>query len=214
MVFDRRSVISSIRLGPVTTLLGHSVTECGEETGVDDCRGTVSGESPWVVLGRVICNQVSSLVDPISQSGTFGKVAHTGSKPPFRPPGYITTPPKWSSWQISGWLRHPQVLQLGALSTKALSILIDSHKHVVPTLLCADKYSKFLCHLLRRGKKELVGVEPYPCQAEPFLFLHLLWWCQQKIGHTLWLLLGVPPPTCLRYGRELFSSYPGDVELN
>ena len=94
MGFDKRSAISSIRLGPVTTLLGHSVMECREETSVNDCRGTASGESPWVVLGRVICNQVSSLVDPISQSGNFGRVTHTGSKPPFRPPGYITTPPK------------------------------------------------------------------------------------------------------------------------
>ena len=93
MGFNKRSVIS-IRLGSVTTLLGHSVMEFGEETGVDNCRGIASRESPWVVLGRVICNQVSSLVDPISQSGSFGRVTHTGSKPPFRPHGYITILPE------------------------------------------------------------------------------------------------------------------------
>ena len=86
MGFNKRSVISSVRLGPVTTLLGHSVMECGEETSVDDHRGTASGESPWVVLGRVICNRVSSLVDPISQSSSFGRVTCTGSRPPFRSP--------------------------------------------------------------------------------------------------------------------------------
>ena len=36
--FDKRSSISSIMLGPVTTLLGHSVMECREETGVNDHR--------------------------------------------------------------------------------------------------------------------------------------------------------------------------------
>ena len=56
MGFDTRSVISSVRLGPVTTSLGHSVMECGEETSIDDHRGTASGESPWVVLGRVFYN--------------------------------------------------------------------------------------------------------------------------------------------------------------
>ena len=56
MGFDKRSVIFSVRLGPVTTSLGHSVTECGEGTGVNNHRGTASRESPWVVLGRVIHN--------------------------------------------------------------------------------------------------------------------------------------------------------------
>ena len=94
MGFDKRSAISSVRLGPVTTSLGHSVTECGEETSVNDYRGIASRESPWVVLGTVIHNLVSSLVDPISQSGSFGRVTCTGSKPPFRSPGYVTTPPE------------------------------------------------------------------------------------------------------------------------
>ena len=94
MGFNKRSAISSIRLGPVTTSLGHFVMECGEKTSVNDHRGMASGESPWVVLGSVIGNQVSLLVDPISQSGSFGRVTHTGSKPPFRPPGYISTPPE------------------------------------------------------------------------------------------------------------------------
>ena len=37
--FDRRSSISSIMLGPVAISLGHSITECREETSINDCRG-------------------------------------------------------------------------------------------------------------------------------------------------------------------------------
>ena len=44
--FDRRSSISSIMLGPVAISLGHSVTECGEGAGIDDCRGMPFGKSP------------------------------------------------------------------------------------------------------------------------------------------------------------------------
>ena len=44
--FDKSSFISFIMLGPVTTLLGCSVMECGEETGVNDHRGMAPGESP------------------------------------------------------------------------------------------------------------------------------------------------------------------------
>ena len=44
--FDKRSSISSIMLGPVTISLGHSVTQCGEETSINDCRETAFGESP------------------------------------------------------------------------------------------------------------------------------------------------------------------------
>ena len=44
--FDRRSSISSIMLGLVAISLGHSVTECGEETSIDDDRGMAFGKSP------------------------------------------------------------------------------------------------------------------------------------------------------------------------
>ena len=44
--FNKSSSISSVMLGPVTTSLGHSVMECGEETGVNDYRGMAPGESP------------------------------------------------------------------------------------------------------------------------------------------------------------------------
>ena len=44
--FDKSSSISSIMLGPVTTLLGHSVMECGEETSVNDHKGMSPRESP------------------------------------------------------------------------------------------------------------------------------------------------------------------------
>ena len=44
--FNKRSAISSIRLGPVTTSLGHSVMECGEETSVNGHKGMAPGESP------------------------------------------------------------------------------------------------------------------------------------------------------------------------
>ena len=57
--FNKRSSISSIRLGQVTTSLGHSVMGCREETSVDNCRGMAFRESPWVALGRVICSWMS-----------------------------------------------------------------------------------------------------------------------------------------------------------
>ena len=44
--FDKSSSIPYIMLGPVTTSLGHSVKECGEETGVNDHIGMAPGESP------------------------------------------------------------------------------------------------------------------------------------------------------------------------
>ena len=92
--FNRSSSISSVMLRPVIFSLGYSVTECWEETSVDDHRGMAPGESPWVVLGRVICSQVLSLVDSASKSGSLGRVTCTGSKPLFKPSGYITTPPE------------------------------------------------------------------------------------------------------------------------
>ena len=44
--FNKRSSFSSIMLGLVTISLGHSITEFGEETGIDDHRGMDFGESP------------------------------------------------------------------------------------------------------------------------------------------------------------------------
>ena len=44
--FDKSSSISSVMLGPVTTLLGHSVTECGEETSVNNHREMAPRVSP------------------------------------------------------------------------------------------------------------------------------------------------------------------------
>ena len=43
--FNKRSSISSVMLGPVTTSLAHSVREFREETGVNDHRGMASRES-------------------------------------------------------------------------------------------------------------------------------------------------------------------------
>ena len=80
-------------------------------------------ENHRVILGRVICNWVASPVDSASQIGSWGRVIHTSSKPPFKPSGYTTSPPKWRSWQTSSWLSHPQALLLGAPSTKMLMCL-------------------------------------------------------------------------------------------
>ena len=44
--FDKSSSISPVMLGPMSTLMGHSVMECGEETSVNDHRGMAPGESP------------------------------------------------------------------------------------------------------------------------------------------------------------------------
>ena len=43
--FDRRPSNSSIMLGPMVISLGHSITECGEETGINDHKGTTFRDS-------------------------------------------------------------------------------------------------------------------------------------------------------------------------
>ena len=56
--FNKRSTISSVRLGPVTTLLGYSVMECGEELVSMTVEGLLP-ESPtgwfWEELSAIEC---------------------------------------------------------------------------------------------------------------------------------------------------------------
>ena len=114
---------SSSMLGLVTVSLGHSVKECREEIGIDDCWEVAIVTSPWVVLGRFTCNMAGLLVDSISQTDCLGRGTCISLKPPFRPSRYTTSLPHWRSLQTSRQLRHPQVLLLGAPSTMMLMCL-------------------------------------------------------------------------------------------
>ena len=84
IVLEKSSSISSTMLGLVAISLGHSVTECREEIGINDHSGTAFGMSPPVVLGRVNCNRVDLQVNSMSQIGSLGKGACRGSKPPIQ----------------------------------------------------------------------------------------------------------------------------------
>ena len=81
------SSISSAMLGLVAKSLGHSVIECGEEIGINNCWGMTFGMSPWVGLRRVTCNQVGSQVASASQIGSLGRGTHSSSKPHLDPLG-------------------------------------------------------------------------------------------------------------------------------
>ena len=89
IVIDNSSSISIVMLGQETMLLGHSVTECSDEIGVEDRCGTI--------LGRFTCKSVGLQADSTweseSQIGGLGRETHSGSRPLFRPSRYTTSTP-------------------------------------------------------------------------------------------------------------------------
>ena len=117
---DKNFSTSSSMLGLVTASLGQSVTECGEEIGINDYWEVAIVTSLWVVLGRFICSMASLLVVSASQTNCLGRGTHIGLKPSFRPSGYTTSLPYWRCLQTSRQLRCSQALLLGALSTMTL----------------------------------------------------------------------------------------------
>ena len=103
----------------VAVSLGHSVAECREEGSVEALHGAgaMGIWPPSVTLKRSTCNskglQAGLQRVSMSQVGGSGSKNCIGSKPPFRPLGYTTWFPHYSSFHTFSRLRWPQVLLLG-----------------------------------------------------------------------------------------------------
>ena len=115
-------------------------------------------ESPWVALGRVICRGCPLWWTPppkvVAWAGWPALVPILHSSPL----GISPPCPSEGVWWTSSWLSHPQVLLLGAPSTKMLMCLalergrcctssLTHTKVIVPILLC------FFAASSRKGRR-------------------------------------------------------------
>ena len=90
---DNSSSISIVMLGWETRSLGYSVTECGDQIGVEDHCG--------MILGQFTCKstdlQADSAWESESKIGSLGRETHSSSRPPCRPSRYTTSTPHCKS---------------------------------------------------------------------------------------------------------------------
>ena len=142
--------------------------------------GGLLPESPpewfWEELSAIKCPHWWT---PSSRVVVLAEWPTLGSRPPFRPPGYITALPKWSSWQTSGWLRCPQALLLGAPSTKMLMCpLLDRVRCCASSLTCTKAWYQssfvlmskvgFFTTSLREGRRNWLGWTHTPTRLNLF----------------------------------------------